>query len=69
MGAYQAKAHLSRLLEEVGRGERFTITEHRLAVALLLPVGRGHTGEWPRLWPNSGACARGSPWATKTRRS
>ena len=29
MGAYQAKTHLSRLLEEVGRGERFTITELR----------------------------------------
>lgn len=39
IGAYEAKTHLSRLLDEVERGERFVITKHGRPLALLTPVG------------------------------
>jgi prevent-host-death family protein len=38
VGAYEAKTHLSRLLEEVGRGESITITRHGRAIARLVPA-------------------------------
>lgn len=40
IGAYEAKTHLSRLLERVERGERITLTRHGRPVALLVPAGR-----------------------------
>ncbi|MGC1194070.1 MAG: type II toxin-antitoxin system prevent-host-death family antitoxin [Candidatus Dormiibacterota bacterium] len=41
IGAYEAKTHLSRLLDEVAQGRRFTITKHGVPVAILAPVGSG----------------------------
>jgi prevent-host-death family protein len=41
LGAYEAKTHLSRLLDEVERGESFAITKHGRPVALLVPAGAG----------------------------
>lgn len=38
MGAYEAKTHLSRLLEEVERGASYAITKHGRPVALLVPA-------------------------------
>jgi len=38
VGAFEAKTHLSDLLDRVERGERFTITRHGKAVAQLAPV-------------------------------
>ena len=38
VGAYEAKIHLSHLLDEVTRGERVTITKNGTPVALLVPV-------------------------------
>jgi prevent-host-death family protein len=38
VGAYEAKTHLSELLEQVARGERITITRHGVPVARLVPV-------------------------------
>jgi prevent-host-death family protein len=38
VGAYEAKTHLSRLIEEVARGERFAITKNGVPVAMLVPV-------------------------------
>jgi prevent-host-death family protein len=38
LGAYEAKTHLSRLLEEVERGESYAITKHGRPVALLVPA-------------------------------
>ena len=38
IGAFEAKTHLSQLLEQVARGERFTITRHGVPVAVLSPV-------------------------------
>ena len=37
IGAYEAKTHLPRLLDEVAKGERITITKHGRAVAILVP--------------------------------
>ncbi len=39
IGAYEAKTHLPRLLDEVARGERITITKHGMPVAVLVPLG------------------------------
>ena len=44
VGAYEAKTHLPRLLDEVARGETITITKHGVPVALLVPPhARGMT--------------------------
>ena len=37
IGAYEAKTHLPRLLDEVEKGERIMITKHGRPVALLVP--------------------------------
>jgi prevent-host-death family protein len=38
IGAFEAKTHLSRLLDQVQRGETITITRHGKPVARLIPV-------------------------------
>ncbi|MBM3521918.1 MAG: type II toxin-antitoxin system Phd/YefM family antitoxin [Alphaproteobacteria bacterium] len=40
IGAFEAKTHLSSLLERVARGEEFTITRRGQPVARLVPVKR-----------------------------
>ncbi len=37
VGSYEAKTHLTQLLERVSRGERITITKHGRPVAMLVP--------------------------------
>ena len=37
IGSYEAKTHLPRLLDEVEKGERITITKHGRPVAVLVP--------------------------------
>jgi prevent-host-death family protein len=37
IGAYEAKTHLPRLLDEVSQGETITITKHGVPVAVLGP--------------------------------
>jgi prevent-host-death family protein len=37
IGAYEAKTHLPRLLDEVAAGEEITITKHGVPVAVLVP--------------------------------
>ena len=39
VGVFEAKTHLSGLLEQVEEGEEITITRHGRAVARLVPVG------------------------------
>lgn len=39
VGIFEAKTHLSSLLERVERGEEITITRHGRAIARLTPVG------------------------------
>ena len=38
IGAYQAKTHLSEILDQVANGESFTITKHGVPVARLVPA-------------------------------
>ena len=40
IGAYEAKTYLPKLLDRVGKGERFVITSHGRPVAELTPVGK-----------------------------
>ncbi|MBK5307558.1 MAG: type II toxin-antitoxin system prevent-host-death family antitoxin [Frankiaceae bacterium] len=39
VGAYEAKTHLPRLLDQVEQGTSIVITKHGRAVARLVPVG------------------------------
>ncbi len=39
VGAYEAKTHLSKLLERVAKGERIAIEKHGVPVATLEPAG------------------------------
>jgi prevent-host-death family protein len=41
VGAFDAKTHLSALLDRVARGERITITRHGVPAAMLVPVQGG----------------------------
>lgn len=43
VGAYEAKTHLSELLEKVEAGQEITITRHGSPVAKLVPVNRKAT--------------------------
>ena len=38
IGAFEAKTHLSHLLDQVERGETITITRHGKPVARLIPI-------------------------------
>jgi prevent-host-death family protein len=38
IGSFEAKTHLSRLLERVSAGEEFTITRHGKPIARLVPA-------------------------------
>jgi prevent-host-death family protein len=38
IGAFDAKTHLSALLDRVAKGERITITRHGVPAAILVPV-------------------------------
>ncbi len=44
IGAFEAKTHLSALLERVAAGESFTITKHGRPVATLVPVTNADQG-------------------------
>lgn len=39
VGTFEAKTHLSELLDRVGKGETITITRHGIPAAMLVPVG------------------------------
>ena len=45
VGAFEAKTHLSELLDRVERGERFTITRHGKPVAKLSPADEARNVE------------------------
>ncbi len=38
VGTYEAKTRLTKLLEEVGRGETVTITRHGRPIARMVPI-------------------------------
>jgi prevent-host-death family protein len=43
IGAFEAKTHLSALLDRVSRGEKITITRHGIPAAMLIPVEETQT--------------------------
>ena len=43
VGVYEAKTRLPKLLRQVAKGRRITITRHGVPVAMLVPADRGHT--------------------------
>jgi prevent-host-death family protein len=43
VGTFEAKTHLTRLLEQVAKGERILITNRGKPVAMLVPPERGET--------------------------
>ena len=45
VGAYEAKTHLSELLEKVEAGEEITITKHSAPVAKLVPIKKEASSE------------------------
>ena len=45
VGAYEAKTHLPRLLDEVERGEQITITRHGKRIACLVPIDQVDQGK------------------------
>jgi prevent-host-death family protein len=51
VGAFEAKTHLSELLQRVEAGEQVTITKHGRPVARLVPV-QEHAGarDWEAFW-------------------
>lgn len=38
IGVYEAKTHLSRILDQVAHGEHFTIEKHGVPIAVLQPI-------------------------------
>ncbi len=40
VGVYEAKTQLPKLLDQVARGRRITITKHGVPVAMLVPADR-----------------------------
>ena len=44
IGAFEAKTHLSALLDRVAKGEKITITRHGVPAAVLMPVTGAKTG-------------------------
>ena len=43
IGAFEAKTHLSALLDRVSRGEKITITRHGIPAAILMPIEETET--------------------------
>jgi len=50
VGAFEAKTHLSSLLQRVEAGEVVTITKHGRPIARLVPVGDGASRDWGAFW-------------------
>jgi prevent-host-death family protein len=50
VGAFEAKTHLSSLLDRVEMGEEVTITKHGRPVARLVPVNQSASRDWKAFW-------------------
>ncbi len=50
VGAYEARTHLSQLLDEVAHGEQITITRHGVPVAVLAPCEEGTRIDYEKVW-------------------
>ncbi len=43
IGVYEAKTHLTKLMDRVSKGEKITITKHGVPVAILQPADSSKT--------------------------
>ena len=50
VGAFEAKTHLSSLLQRVEAGEVVTITKHGRPIARLVPAGEKASRDWKAFW-------------------
>jgi prevent-host-death family protein len=62
IGAYEAKTHLPRLLDEVASGESITITKHGVPVAVLTPASTRSTLSVPQAIERCAPSARPTAW-------
>jgi prevent-host-death family protein len=60
VGLFDAKTHLSALLERVAQGEEITITKHGVPVALLVPVANRHKKDPKKVAERIRALRRGA---------
>ena len=59
MNVYEAKTHLSKLLERVERGEEITIARHGRPIARLVPLARPRGKRRPGARPGTVVVADG----------
>jgi prevent-host-death family protein len=57
VGTFEAKTHLTRLLDRVAAGEQITITRHGTPIARLVPVKPAGFGNFARPLPGSKSSA------------
>jgi len=62
VGAFEAKTHLSKLLDRVEKGDRITITRHGRKVAVLGPVEKVPTPRLPEIIEEALAASKGVKW-------
>lgn len=63
IGAFEAKTHLSRLLDEAEKGEMFTITKRGRPVARLMPPAQADRERAARAVRNIRALRREIGWS------
>lgn len=61
VGAYEAKTHLPRLLDDVARGATITITKHGKPIAKLVPYAEANREERRKVIEAMRALAQGVP--------
>lgn len=72
VGAFEAKTHLARLLEQVSRGDRVVITRRGVPVAVLVPpeeAGRSRVGEVIRKLAELRERTKGGPESLRSLRT
>ena len=62
VGAFEAKTHLSKLLDRVAKGERITIEKHGVPVAILQPVDAAKQRPPGKSSPNSRSSGPDNGW-------
>ena len=59
VGAFEAKTHLSELIDRAAKGEEIVITRHGTPVAKLVPVAKGDQRDLPEVVENLKKFRRG----------
>lgn len=59
VSAFEAKTHLSSLLQRVAKGEKFTIQKHNTPIAVLMPILSKHNSNTREAIKNLSSFRRG----------